>query len=355
MKFKYTSLILILVIFSQASRASSFYGLFGDITVTDSNNQSQNSDPVTAVLDFYLVHQFAENFSVLIEYVFDKSAHHTKKHTERFSLKYAFSQQFSIAAGRFHTPLGGINQYEHHGSLLQAAVNRPFFLEFHESTTTMPLHVVGFMASGVFHKNRLNIGYEATLHSNQHITTASHGSNQAEIKPNDHLSGSIEPGYSFRTRIFPDKNNRQIGVFFYRNNTEFDLNNEHTSLEEIIAGLDIRYTIRQWELTAEIFNFTHDYQTANKKYKATAYFTQAEYTYSDSIKLIYRYTDMNIDEADKYYQIFAMHDQKRHSMTLRHDLNYNHAVKLELEHINYADTSAEDSTVIRTQWSFLFH
>ena len=337
--------------------AKSFYGLFGDLTVLDQSDQSLNKDSISGVLDFYLVHEFNNNLSGLLEIVYDNSSVHIVKEVERFSLKYSFSQEFNLAIGRFHTPLGGINRTQHHGTFLQEMASRPFFLEYHESTTTLPLHVVGFMVEGMSRANSLNISYEATLHSNQMINQESNQSGMTfiHIDPNNNLSGPINPGFSLRVRIFPDQKSWQAATFFYQNETEFELNSIRNLLDESIVGFDIQYTQERWKLMMEFFRIKHDYSLTGNQFDATAYFLQMGYRYSDKVGLHYRYSMMRVDESDPYYELATLEDQHRNTVALRYDLNENNALKLELEHVAHESSSIENITSIATQWSFLFH
>jgi hypothetical protein len=357
MKYRLLFILSVLLIVAHPVKAKSFYGLFGDITAIDQGDQPLNEDSISGVLDFYLAHEFNSNLSGLLELVYDDSAVNKKTHAERFSLKYSFNQRLKLAIGRFHTPLGDINRAQHHGTFLQEMVTRPFFLEYHDSTSTLPLHVVGFMADGVLRRNSLNIAYESTLHSNQIINQESNQSGLIFIKldPNDKLSGSINPGFSLRTRFFPDQKNWQVGLFIYQNETEFDLNNVRNLLDETIVGLDFQYTHEQWKLMAEFFNIKHDYHQTGNRFDATAYFLQAGYRYSDKIGLHYRYAFMHIDENDPYYGLTILKDQHRNTVALRYELNENNALKLELEHLDHENSSIENITSIGTQWSFLFH
>ena len=357
MKSRNLFILFVLLIATPPLKAKSFYGLFGDITVLDQSNQSLNRDSMSGVLDFYLAHEFNHKLSGLMELVHDYSADNTETDAERFSLKYSFNQEFNLAFGRFHTPLGNINRAQHHGTFLQEMVSRPFFLGYHKSTTTLPLHVVGFLADGMLRKGSLNITYESTLHSNQianqHFNI--NGLGFVHIDPNNNLSGSISPGISLRVRIFPDLKSWQAAAFVYRNETEFDLNNIQNFLDETIAGFDIQYSHEQWEFMAEFFHIEHDYQLTNNQFDALAYFIKAGYSYSEKIGLHYRFASMNIDESDPYYDLTALEDQYRNTAAIRYDLNENNALKVELGHVAYKNSSVENTTSLSTQWSFLFH
>jgi len=65
---------------------------------------------------------------------------------ERLFVRYDFSDQFKLSAGRFHTPLGYWNAGYHHGSWLQTTVSRPETMKF--GSNIVPIHFVGALLEG---------------------------------------------------------------------------------------------------------------------------------------------------------------------------------------------------------------
>lgn len=65
---------------------------------------------------------------------------------ERAILRYDFTDQFKLSAGRYHTPLGYWNTAFHHGQWLQTTVGRPELIRFGGSF--LPVHFVGVLAEG---------------------------------------------------------------------------------------------------------------------------------------------------------------------------------------------------------------
>jgi hypothetical protein len=65
---------------------------------------------------------------------------------ERFLIKYDFSDQFKLSAGRYHTPIGYWNAAYHHGSWLQTTVARPETVKF--GSNVIPIHFVGMLLEG---------------------------------------------------------------------------------------------------------------------------------------------------------------------------------------------------------------
>lgn len=349
---RFTSISIVLVLFSANIYAASFYGLFGDLRT----ESSQDDNDVAGTLDFYLAHSFSERNTGLIEYVIDNSDGQTTQHAERFSLQHKFSNKFNLAIGRFHTPLGDINRTKHHGTILQETVSRPFFLEYHTATTILPLHVAGLMATGVFSKDSINFGYEATIHSDQNITQAMHGAHgdHITIDPNDSFAGAIKPGYSLRLRAFPNNRLWNLGTFIYQTNTGFNLSNTDYMLDQNIIGMDLMYDSEPWKISAESFYLTHHYKGLPETSRAKANFVQLLYKYDEKLSLSLRKSVLQVDSSDNYFKFFNINNQHRLTYSLRYQLDDNNSLKFEIENIKDSNPAIGDTNLIRTQWSFLF-
>jgi hypothetical protein len=80
---------------------------------------------------------------------------------ERAFLRYDFSDEFKISAGRFHTPIGYWNSAFHHGSWLQTSVARPEMIKF--GSRFIPTHFVGLIAEGNLPSSSLGLGYSVGI------------------------------------------------------------------------------------------------------------------------------------------------------------------------------------------------
>jgi len=85
---------------------------------------------------------------------------------ERLIVKYDFSDQLKISAGRYHTPIGYWNSAYHHGSWLQTTTSRPEMVKF--GSKILPIHFVGLLAEGTFAANKLDLSYRAGLGNGRH-------------------------------------------------------------------------------------------------------------------------------------------------------------------------------------------
>jgi hypothetical protein len=106
---------------------------------------------------------------------FSLTAHDSeyKSEVERLILKYEFSDQFKLSAGRYHTPIGYWNSAFHHGAWLQTTVSRPEVVKF--GSLIVPIHFVGALLEGGMPRNALGLSYMAGFGNGRHANIARAG------------------------------------------------------------------------------------------------------------------------------------------------------------------------------------
>lgn len=85
---------------------------------------------------------------------------------ERLIVKYDFSDQLKVSAGRYHTPIGYWNSAFHHGSWLQTTTSRPEMVKF--GSKLLPIHFVGLLAEGSLPGNQVGLSYKVGLGNGRH-------------------------------------------------------------------------------------------------------------------------------------------------------------------------------------------
>src|SRR4029078_6385338 len=99
--------------------------------------------------DLFVTSALSENWSFLAEVNFEfNEDNELGVGGERAQLKYAPSDQFTISAGRMHTPLGYWNQTFHHGAWFQTTAERPEMYLFEDDGALPPGHPGGAQAGG---------------------------------------------------------------------------------------------------------------------------------------------------------------------------------------------------------------
>lgn len=92
---------------------------------------------------------------------------------ERFIVKYEFSDQYKLSAGRYHTPIGYWNSAFHHGAWLQTSVTRPEVFRF--GSQIVPIHFVGILMEGSMPSGNLGLEYKAGFGNGRHANIARGG------------------------------------------------------------------------------------------------------------------------------------------------------------------------------------
>lgn len=363
MKNKQLLLSTLLLLYLPFSFAGTYIGLFGDLTVQDNEDTPLSGDSYSGILDLYATHQFSDEVTGLIEFVYQNSEHVEEEEIERLWLRYSIADQFNISVGRFHSLIGKWNKEKHHGALLQNTISRPFFLEFEGSSGIMPLHVVGLMADGILKTKNININYEFSLHGSQSVRAVG-AQNHFEIEPNIFLSGSIDPGFSARIELKNIGSPWYIAFFLVKNDIKepgdlIQIPGGPTTddvISQSIVGTDMGAQLLNWNISAEFFHISNnDTRNSVSNFLADAYFTQATYQLNETIKLTYRFSGISVDENDPYFQIFSMQDQNHHIANLRYDINDEHAIKFEIDYADYSGNIISNTTTLKLQWAFLLH
>ena len=100
---------------------------------------------------------------------------------ERSILRYDFSDEFKLSAGRFHTPIGYWNTAFHHGAWLQTTIARPEEIKF--GSQLLPTHFVGVFAEGSLATNALGLGYQVGV-GNGRGSTISRAGDAGDVNGN---------------------------------------------------------------------------------------------------------------------------------------------------------------------------
>jgi len=99
--------------------------------------------------DLYLTPQLGPNVRSLLELAFEYDGSGVLgTDVERLQLGYAFSDDFVLWGGRFHTPYGYWNTAFHHGAQIQTSITRPRFIAFEDQGGILPAHSVGAWGNG---------------------------------------------------------------------------------------------------------------------------------------------------------------------------------------------------------------
>ena len=154
------------IVVPAAAQESSFLGervralFFGEVDFRERENQPNDGfDHASGVAQVTV--QFGQRFHAFTEMTATKKRNSDyRSEVERFSLHYAFSDQYKLSAGRYHTPVGYWNSAFHHGSWLQTTISRPRTQKFGPGSGGHFIRVADRRArvGGIGHSPARNVG-----------------------------------------------------------------------------------------------------------------------------------------------------------------------------------------------------
>ncbi|MFV2056533.1 MAG: hypothetical protein ACC707_08690 [Thiohalomonadales bacterium] len=342
------------------------FGLFGDVSVNDSDVKGENSAFALGGLDFYATQAISDTTRGFVEFVLENTPDGIVTDLERLWISHTFKDEITLAGGRFHTPLGSWNRTYHHGAILQDTVSRPFFLDFEDGDAgILPVHAVGLMATGDFALENSEISYELAVGNGPSIDTSSAGLNaNPDDKPEIDINNISDPNgnksIALRGIYKPDALPIKVGLFMMDNTIAESSDGTgnaaaatgDTLVSQLILGFDVGYTYEDFDLMAEYYNFDNKNEVGSDgSHSATAYFLQLGYQINDTFKAVVRYEDLDFDTNDSYFRLLGTQKASHNVFALRYDVDESNALKFEVNQKNL--DLAEDSTSYRLQWAFL--
>lgn len=333
------------------------FGAFGNIRYLSSNQDDTTQGFMLGGFDLYASHQIGDKTHVFVEYVMESNGNTIVTDVERLSVSRTFSDKFTLAAGRFHTPIGYWNNVYHHGALLQDTADRPAFLDFEDgSNAILPTHTVGVMANGKFDTGPLLLSYDFAVGNGTSINTDAGSSRVLEV--NNIGDPNKSKAIAARLGIEPENSGLKLGVSTVFNHIpESGLGTlgvayGGTLVAQRIFGLDVKYELNKFDALAEVYRFKNDNKTgAKQKNSATAFFAQFGYRFIEDWKVVYRHENVRFDANDDYFKILGREKYSQNTLALRVDVDDSNALKFEIDR-QRSPTKADENHVI-LQWDFL--
>jgi len=338
------------------------FSVFGDVSWQTTDTTSVNNDFALGGLDLFAAEKINENTSALVELVIENTGQNFKSDLERFWIRHAFSDQFKLSAGRFHSPLGYWNRNLHHGSILQDTVGRPFFIDFEDSGTgILPVHSIGVMANGYIFSDNEDFKYEVIISNGPSLDTSG-GFNPVkapQLDPNNVSDTNSNKSIAARITYHQEDSDWTLGFSTMQSDLGEASNTGVVALgknivKQQIYSVDFRWENEKFDILSEFFSLQNkDEVFGTGNHNSTAYYIQGGYHISSNTKLIYRYSDLSFDANDSYYLLLGTQDQSHNVFTLRYDIDGFNTLKFEFDQLNSEDVILKDSNTFRVQWSFL--
>lgn len=362
MKLRESCLVSGLLLAGLSTAQAVEFGAFGDISYQgDTADDSRNSFMLGG-FDLYATQSIDDKTRVFVEYVFEDPGDGFVIDLERLTITRAITPNFSIGAGRSHTPLGYWNATYHHGALIQDTVSRPSFLDFEDGEgAILPMHVVGLMALGNYDLGGGKFRYNLSIANGSSINTEP-GNFPPEIDVNNSSDPNEQKTFVLRLTYDMPRLPMQFSIFGMNNGiaeSGDSANGASTGfgndlVNQSVYGFDVRYDNGHFDALTEVYMFNNDDKVGNSgSHDASAYFIQFGYRVTEKLKPIYRYESVDFTAADPYFQYLGTVEETRHVLGLRYDMDDSNALKFEINRRQPSAPGASDETHYALQWAFL--
>ena len=369
--FRIVSLSAALLALSGVSTSASAvtFGAFSDVRLESSSQPGENTHFKLGGFDLYANQKIGESTSAFVETVFEDGGSGFGLDVERLFIKREIDPLFSIAAGRFHAPLGYWNRHYHHGVLLQDTPDRPQFLEFEDGDgAIMPMHAIGLMATGDAVSRAGTFSYEFNIANSSFLNTmdsanASKSGSGLEIGIGDVNDFSASKNYflraTFKPRVLPVEVSLFGASIRYLESSDVGGDSNFGSLskgsvlvKQTVTGFDVHYEQHPFDATAEFFHLKDDSSVGNGSDSANAFYAQIGWQFMRRLKAVYRIEELDANpNKDTYFQILNTPNYVHNVVGLRYDLDDSNSLMFQVKKVNVQ--GAKNYTVFTLDWAFL--
>ena len=168
--------------------------------------------------DFFITSNLSNRISFLGEYVirFNQATSYFRPSIERSFMRFNYTNNHNIIAGKIHTPVNYWNDVYHHGRVFFPVIDRPFSFSY-----MVPLHTLGIQMQGQ-NLGKWGFGYDVVLGNG--------------IASSDNFQGGINPALTTAFHIKPLPGMR-IGASYYYNHLKQNSAGSHIG-HSITPGVD---------------------------------------------------------------------------------------------------------------------
>lgn len=169
--------------------------------------------------DFFVTSNLNNRISFLGEYVirFNQATSYFRPSIERSFMRFNYTNNHNIIAGKIHTPVNYWNDVYHHGRVFFPVIDRPFSFSY-----MVPLHTLGLQMQGQ-NLGKLGFGYDMVLGNG--------------IASSDNFQGGINPAVTAAFHMKPLPGMR-IGASYYYNHLKQNSSGAHVG-HSITPGADL--------------------------------------------------------------------------------------------------------------------
>jgi len=260
---------------------------------------------------------------------------------ERLIVKYDFSDQLKVSAGRYHTPMGYWNSAFHHGAWLQTTTSRPEMVKF--GSKILPIHFVGLLAEGNLPNHTLGLSYKVGFGNGRHANIGRAGD-----------AGDINGDKAWMTQvqIAPESRYGLVAGLGYYNDEVAP--GDRPPIKEGIVSAFAAWTRESPEIILEYLRSDHESVVDSSDSGNTrAWYAQFGYRLKGDKSLWKPYArleDTNVDSTDPLLFDQGL-DYDARILGVRWDFNPYAALKFEYRNEEFNNAGRENN--FRVQLSFV--
>ena len=324
-----------------------FHG-FGDATYHWSDRAGEKNTFALGQLDFFVTSRLSPNLSVLSESVVEASTESNEFgfEIERLLLSYKPSDYFNVDVGRYHTAIGYYSTAYHHGTYLQTAIGRPFFLDFEDGTGVFPIHNVGLSMNGSIPSGNLGLHYIAEVGNGRSYSDPAAGKDPVLNVTDDNDYKSFNLALYARPEGL---RGLQAGVSGYYDVLTPD---GVARTRQTLLSAHVVYENAGWEILNEGFILRHEPRNSGHSYYSTAFFNQLSRSYGPYRPYV-RFQYLNASDHDPVMGLIHANGLRYGpAFGVRYDFSNMAALKLQYDYV--LQRGARDVSELTLQASFSF-
>ena len=330
---------------------------FADVGLA-AGSKGRNVGGNVGSLDLYLTPAFGDRVKTLFELTFEVSPEGSVfGDLERLQVGYIVSDELTLWAGRYHTPVGYWNTAFHHGAQIQTSIKRPLFLEFEDLGGILPAHTVGLWATGGVKLGGGRLNYDLYAGNAPTIAVADAsitGTGTLNIGLNGARNRSATVGANLSYAFKGALDGLTLGAHALTSKVADSLDIPNQTRLGIYGGW-LTYLEDDWEIVGELYEFRNrDLSGSSGTHTSHAGYLQAGRTFG-TITPFARFERTSLDQSDNYFaQLESGHSYKRIALGVRYDMNPSTALKLEAHRTSFTDRITDSYSEVRAQWAVRF-
>jgi hypothetical protein len=313
---------------------------FADVNYRATSEKGKTNTFALGQLDLFITSRLSDKFSVLSELILEAGEDNAFTfEVHRLLLKYSLNDYFNMSAGRYHSAIGYYNTAYHHGSWFQTTANRPFLFAFESKGGILPLHNVGFSATGRIPSAPFGLRYVAEIGNGRAYRSPQARPVQSAVDENN--------GKSFNLAVFarpPELPGLQTGFSVYHDHLT---PNGAPTVGQTIMAAHLVYQNTRDELLNEAIAIRH--ASTGRVFYIPGFYMQYSRRFRN-VRPFFRYQYVNVPTDDPIYSSVGRRNGP--SLGLRYDLSDFVNFKVQYDRTSRRRLSTLDELILQLAFTF---